>query len=185
MNPLLLKIVHAALFGVCLFCVVVLAVEMFPTERLDTTPAAAEEENALPDMPAPAFAAEPAARAVTEYAVVIERPLFMPDRRPYPPPAPITAPPAAATRQAASPLDFFLSAVIITPDKRIALVRSQRDGKTQKLLPGDEYEGWKLIGIEPDHISLRQGDEVRRLRLPSAGFASGGGSAQHHTGEQQ
>ena len=92
-----------------------------------------------------------------DYAVVIERPLFLPDRRPpsEEPEDPETelAPVADATLER---LD--LNAIMITPAKAIAWVRDPTQKDLQDLEFGDELNGWTVKEILADRLVLeRQG----------------------------
>lgn len=166
------KAIPAALGALCLLCVVALIAEMSRRYELDAEVgiggdaalAEQEEADAVPDT---AAADNPAVRAETEYDIIVERPLFMPDRKPYVAPKPVVAPrPETARKPIVSEMRFSLSAVVMSRDKSLALIRSGQNGKLHKLYQGDKYQGWQLIGIRPDHISLRQGDEIRHLELP-------------------
>jgi general secretion pathway protein N len=88
-------------------------------------------------------------QALTEYAVVGERPLFNADRRPLPPPenpdaAPTEAPPPA-------PLDVLLTSVVMSGDIRIAIVQDKKTNKSQSVRVGNalagDQAGWKLIEL--------------------------------------
>lgn len=113
----------------------------------------------LPDPVAPMdLLAPPVERE--DYASVVERPLFMPTRRPPEeepeepePPPPEEPPPTVA-------LDTFdLNAILITPSDSIAWVRSPSTPTPQRLRTGDEVEGWTVKAIMADQIELeRQGD---------------------------
>lgn len=90
-------------------------------------------------------------RPLTEYAVIGERPLFNPDRRPQP----SEAAPAAVTDAPAAPveLDLVLTSVIIAGDTKIAVVaeRSGENSQSVKLgqaLTGNQA-GWKLVELQP------------------------------------
>ena len=174
--------VHAALLALCLLCVVATAVEIGRPYKLQT---AADADKAAPQAEPVAPDHPPADRRLpplAEYGAILERPLFLPDRRPYIAPEPVVATPAAAARTT-SAIRFLLSAVIITPDKRIALIQPEQNGKPRRLARGDEHDGWRLIAIEPRRISLRQGDEIRQLRLPTPALAADGGSMKSDNGE--
>lgn len=98
-----------------------------------------------------------------EYAAVIDRPLFLPDRRMPPPsevePGPSQSPESTPVDETAiKGLDF--SAVLITDNKRIALVRLPTQPKLLRWRPGDDYNGWKVEDIQAHRLLLSsQGTE--------------------------
>jgi len=83
------------------------------------------------------------------YAEVGARPLFDPERRPPPPP------PVAPAEQPAppAPLNVVLTSIIISGDKRIAIVSDRQTNKAQTLRVGQSLAGdqsaWKLVELEP------------------------------------
>lgn len=105
---------------------------------------------------------------LTDYAEIIERPLFMEDRRPFVPPEVVT-PAKPTTRKAPATRrqeqTFSLSAIIITDDKRIALLESGREKKLHKVSQGDELDGWTIVDIAPNKISMQKGTETREMEL--------------------
>jgi hypothetical protein len=92
-----------------------------------------------------------------EYLTVVERPLFLPDRRPptdepEEPEIPEEVPNVELER-----LD--LTAIIITPDESVAWVRSPSKASPEKVRLGDELDGWTVKAINNDEIELeRQGE---------------------------
>jgi hypothetical protein len=95
--------------------------------------------------------------AKEEFAVIVERPLFMPTRRPpqAEPDDPEEPPPEDTS------LDRMdLNAVIITPSKRIAWVRDPGKKELVDLEPGDDFNGWTVKEIRNDRLVLeRQGEQ--------------------------
>jgi hypothetical protein len=71
---------------------------------------------------------------LSRYRELVERPLFLQSRRPVPRAGPDP-----------SPLDkqYALTAVIIVPDKRLALIRSttEKEKKTWRLEEGQDFQG--------------------------------------------
>jgi len=107
-------------------------------------------------------------KPVSDYDQIIERPLFMPNRRPY------TADGIVESRQnngrknlvtKSTQHEYMLSAVVITENRRIALLYSKKDNKLQKLNQGDELDGWTLIDIQPSQVSLKKGAAIKQLEL--------------------
>jgi hypothetical protein len=104
------------------------------------------------------------------YAEVIERPLFMPDRRPPEPEETLEEEPEPVVEL--TPVDKLdLIAVIMTPDLTTAWVRVPDRPRPLKVRPGEDVAGWSAKEIRADRLVLeRQGmsDTVLLLRNYSA-----------------
>lgn len=101
------------------------------------------------------------------FAEIIERPLFMENRRPYVAPAPVVVrePEPAAPVEPDITEQIALRATIIIGKKRIALIQELAIGKQRRLNQGEAYNGWTLTRVETDGISMQKGEEVRQLEL--------------------
>lgn len=80
------------------------------------------------------------------YAAIVERPLFVPERRPTGPAVEYSG----TQRAAASPdplAAFTLSAVTLSPDRAIAVVVDTRTGRALRLRRGDSLGGWTVTGM--------------------------------------
>lgn len=105
---------------------------------------------------------------IEAFAEIIERPLFMENRRPYVAPAPVAvkAPePAPAPVEPDITEQISLRATIIIGEKRIALVQDLAAGKQRRLKQGEAWNGWTLTRVETDAISMQKGEEVRQIAL--------------------
>lgn len=103
---------------------------------------------------------------LSDYAAIIERPLFTPDRRTHAGNLPTTQ--AAKTKKPAGlpdPSDLVLTAVIITEDTRMAILESDRGKAIHKMAQGESVNGWLLADIQPEAVSLKKGNEVKMLEL--------------------
>ncbi len=98
-----------------------------------------------------------------EYASVVERPLFLPDRRP--PPDEPEDEPIVEEVPATDLSGTNLTAVVITPTLVSAWVRSPRSNETRRLRLGQDYEGWTVKAIEPDRLVLERQGETNELPL--------------------
>jgi general secretion pathway protein N len=119
--------------------------------RYSLHPIDVEQIEALPQ---PSLSrAQSALQPFTEYAAVVERPLFNPDRRPTPraregaaEPAPV-APPVE--------LDVVLTSVVMAGDRRIAVVAQRDGGNSQSVRIGEalvgEQSSWRLLELAPRH----------------------------------
>ncbi len=143
--------------------VVVLAVELLWDYRLanDTEPEVAGTDSGSLSM-----GAEPVPPPeLTDYDEIINRPLFSAERRPYEPEQ-VKAASREPPRQDRQTLDVFsLSGVAIAGDTRLALIRSARDPKLQRLVEGEALNGWRLTEIHADSITFYKDTQTCTLDL--------------------
>lgn len=94
-----------------------------------------------------------------DFASVIERPLFLPDRRPPSEEPEETEEPAVVEEAPKVALDTMdLNAVIITPSEAVAWVRTPSKPTAEKLHIGDTLDGWTVKAIKGDEVEMeRQG----------------------------
>lgn len=88
---------------------------------------------------------------VSEYNHTVERPLFMENRRPTPPPS-LQPPPK---REPPAPVTFKLMGVINSPKGPVALIIDNK-GKYKRLKPQENTEGWEVNEIRPDRLVVEQ-----------------------------
>lgn len=127
---------------------------------------AARELAAAPVTAAPpsaAAAATPAASTpasftlppLQRFAVVTQRPLFSPDRKPQ----------LRADDTAGAWSSFVLAGIIITSQSREALVLHGKPQTVAHLQEGQTLEGWTITSIYPDHVVFRDGVNEHELKL--------------------
>jgi hypothetical protein len=113
------------------------------------------------------------------FAVIVERPLFSPTRRPAPPQAavaqaeaePEEPPPEAGPPADVEPppvVDFTLVGVVIAGSERYALVERHEDGRVVQVPEGGGVGGWFAVRIDPDRAVFRQGAVEEELQLKYA-----------------
>jgi hypothetical protein len=107
--------------------------------------------------PAPVREA-PEARPESDFAAIMERPLFTPDRRPpdvTPPPQPeedLSAEVAELTKVDVS------ATLILSPSDASVWLRDPASNELVRFRLGDEYEGWRIAEILSDRVLFeRQG----------------------------
>jgi general secretion pathway protein N len=153
-NPLI-----AALALICVVLATIVAVELATIGR--GTPAlaprkiAASEAKLLP--PVAAIAPE------TAYPETAARPLWIPTRRPAPPPV---------VQQASFQRgQFTLQGVIVAGGTRIAMLRDKTSGRIHRVEQGREVNGLQVAEVDNDKVVLAQGGdrEVVELRVTKAG----------------
>ena len=89
------------------------------------------------------------------FAVITERPLFSPDRKP----------PQHGDDPGRAWSSFVLAGIIITPQSREALVLHGRPQTAAHIREGEALEGWTFTSIYPDRVVFRDGLNEHELRL--------------------
>ena len=112
------------------------------------------------------------------FAVVVERPLFSPTRRPAPPAAEVAEAPALPEEPPPEPeaveaepppvVDFTLVGVVIAGTERYALVERHEDGRVVQVPEGGDVSGWFAVLIDPDGAVFRNGAVEEELLLKYA-----------------
>lgn len=98
------------------------------------------------------------------YGIVIERPLFRPQRKP-PEPEPEQSETEPEPEIAGTLDGMDLSAVVMTPAQTEAWVRDPREPKLKPLRVGDDLEGWAVKEILNDRVVLERQGERNELLL--------------------
>ena len=102
---------------------------------------------------------------IAEYEELIRRPLFNEDRRPH-------VDSTAADRSTSltvSPPTFTLSAIVITPEKSIAIVQSANTKTLERLTVNAVKDGWTLAEIHSQYVVITQGTRTAILALEVTG----------------
>ena len=125
------------------------------TEVIVAVPPSDTVVRSVPLPPEPALAVP----ALEDLNAIADRPIFSQSRRPVQitEQASPTAPPPT--------LQIDLVGVVIWRAQRFALVRSQRDSTITRIGEGGKFEGWTAVGIGPERLLLRNGDNEQELRL--------------------
>lgn len=103
-----------------------------------------------------------------DLAAIAERPLFAPSRRPWTPlvhPVVPTLSPRVVPPPAL-PNGYVLKGIAVSSQGRSALVWSQPRHCNIRLVQGQMLDGWALVAIDMDGLSLRQGERTFRLSFP-------------------
>ena len=101
------------------------------------------------------------------FSEIIARPLFMDTRRPYVAPVSTDANKHKRLRQTEPDILTLisLSAIVITNEKRIALIEDNRTGKLQQLHQGEMYGGWTLTDVGTNSITMQKGPHTKNMEL--------------------
>lgn len=135
------------------------AAKLSPREPAATSPASAGQSiNPL------------AALSLDKLRDTVGRPLFEKSRRPVEPPAPlaapkIEAPPPPPPAPAADDGALSLLGIVASEGRTIALLRRNFTGQNVRVEVGDAVDGWTIERIEPQRVTLRQGDKRIALQL--------------------
>lgn len=103
---------------------------------------------------------------LSDFASIIERPLFMSNRRPETKDDGLSAT-AGPVSPASGPTrsgNLALSGIVLTGDKAIALVTGT-DHKIHRLEVGESIDDWSVKAIRNKEIVLTRGNETRNLEL--------------------
>ncbi|MGQ0676966.1 MAG: hypothetical protein ACT4N4_12890 [Rhodospirillales bacterium] len=107
---------------------------------------------------------------VESFAETLNRPLFTATRRP---PSPLdvlqgqrAAPTPAATKGEKVILGkYVLRGVVVTPERKLLLLKQLSTGKSLRLGEGDALEDWRIASITAEHLVLARGDKQERVSL--------------------
>jgi hypothetical protein len=95
----------------------------------------------------------------------VERPVFVPTRRPAPPAVP-------AGQEAAKPRmqkgQFVLTGTAVVEQKSIAFLRESAGGKSRSVRVGETINGLLVAEVRPDRVRLTMGDDSEELVLKVA-----------------
>ena len=153
------RIIQITLFIVCIGLGSMLFMELRAEySSVDRKPVLGSEDIELLSLPSTNDEFPP----ITTYQEIVSRPLFTNTRRPNIPEE-ITVK-VDVSRKIASE-QYLLSAVVITKNKRIALIQSNRIKEPQKVALGEILDGWILSDIQPRQITLERNGEIKKLEL--------------------
>jgi hypothetical protein len=105
-------------------------------------------------------------RPEEDYAMVMERPLFLPERRP-PEDEPVEEPEeedASAEIADIRRLDVTATLILSATDASV-WVRDPEGPELLRLRLGDDYEGWTVAGIEHDRVIFERQGKTEALDL--------------------
>lgn len=97
--------------------------------------------------------------ALDDYEQMAERPLFMENRRPGSEVAETAAPPPPPT-----PMNLKLMGIVLAPEGKTALLVDGK-GKYKRLKAQDALDGWVLVELGADRVTMQQGDKREDLPL--------------------
>lgn len=102
----------------------------------------------------------------SDYAEIAARPLFYEDRRPETHEGGSGGEGDMAEQVAQTELPpVTLTGVIITPDKRVAMLENNKDKQKMAVKEGESVEGWTLKSVSDRSIVFSSGDSEQSLEL--------------------
>ncbi len=107
----------------------------------------------------PTIQAQPLAN-MSEYEEIIERPLFSSNRQPEEE----TVEQETVQRPVRNP-DLKLAGIVISNEENVALIKSRKEPKLQRLKLEEKIDGWKLIAIKSNSVKLESGNDQITLDL--------------------
>lgn len=115
----------------------------------------------LSDTPVTLSLQEPAITfpPIKEFREIIERPLFDISRKPLPLSVQTKSVSANGLRL------LKLTGIVITPEKKIAVISNKSPDEILRLERGARFNGWLLLDIRADGVTFQKGDETKELRL--------------------
>jgi hypothetical protein len=121
--------------------------------------------------PAPGAVSEPAAPSDADspqFAHLVARPPFSPDRRPFEPTLPDASDAGAASSGPTAPAESLrgrLLGVISDGTERFAVLATANSAKTEILRRGSQIDGWNVEKIDDNLIVLRKGAALVEIPL--------------------
>lgn len=112
--------------------------------------------NAQAATPAPSDGVSFTMPSFESYDEVTRRPLFSPNRR---------AAVRTAAGQAAKSTSFVLAGVILSGDRRIALIQEANSPKLRHVDEGQEIDGWIVRSIDADKVLIDNGAVQEEIKL--------------------
>jgi len=92
----------------------------------------------------------------------VERPVFVPTRRPAPPPVPVAQEAAKPRMQKGQ---FVLTGTAVVEQKSVAFLREAAGGKARTVRVGETVNGLLVAEVKPDRVRLTLGDDSEELVL--------------------
>jgi len=100
-----------------------------------------------------------------DYVAVMERPLFLPDRRPAPEASDAEQTPNLDEEIAELERLDVTATLILSPTEASVWLRDLGQKDLVRLRPGDQYQGWTVAQINRDHILMERQGVTEKLEL--------------------
>jgi hypothetical protein len=101
----------------------------------------------------------------SEFDEIVKRPLFNDDRLPFV----YVAPEKSDKKNKKIPekpvAQFRLNAVVITPEKQIAIIQSSKNKEMNRISLGESIDDWELSEVTNHSVQLKKGSQIKTLEL--------------------
>lgn len=166
------KLLQTSLIVVCAVLVIVLLVEV--NRDYSTNSDMGNASLASQPLTIQGIEASDAFVAIEAYEDIINRPLFNDDRKPYVFVAPPPEEKPVRTRERPAPASkppqqMSLTAIVITPEKSLAILQAGNNKILQRVRLGETIDGWTLAEIQDQSVVLKQGEQTQTLELEVKG----------------
>ena len=101
---------------------------------------------------------------ISEFDEIIQRPLFSNSRKPEEENVEKIVKPEIKIKPVKKP-EFMLTGIVLTNEEELALIKSRKEPRIQRLRLDETIEGWKLIEIDPGLVILSSGDQQITLNI--------------------
>lgn len=106
---------------------------------------------------------------ITNYEEIVNRPLFHDDRKPVAGTSIETEKQPGKHKKKADTLKsnqtLSLTAIVITPKTRLAIMQAGKSKALQRLTTGESINDWTLTGIQDRSVILKSGKETQTVEL--------------------
>lgn len=158
------KTLTLALIAVCTILANIIFFTLTSSQELDLSQAPKNEKT--PQTNRPTTSPAESLADIDYYEEITQRPLFNSDRKPKDVPVEEQT---TETRTAGSRPDLTLIGIVLTNEEQLALVRSRKNPKIQRVKLDESFEGWKLAELEPHTAIFRSGTRDLTLELNRRG----------------
>ncbi len=169
--PVFVKLInqHALPISTCAICTLLLAYNVFTLKHpLTAGNDVNHEARSIPvTIDERVLQADPAPE-LSSFSSMVSRPLFNEDRRPYVADTITTEEPVKKRLKKISRRNddkLVLNAVIITPDKKLAIIENEREKANYTVALGESVDHWQLTEVSNHSVTLSKDNQTRLLEL--------------------
>lgn len=98
----------------------------------------------------------------SEFDEIIRRPLFNDDRLPF---VYVTPEKSDSKKTKKTAEQYRLNAVVITPEKQIAIIKSSKNKESLRISLGESIDDWILNEVTHHSVQLKKGNKIKILEL--------------------
>lgn len=160
------KYIQLGLSSLCLILIYFIWLQTQPIDMSEIMQSNIHNENQNESEPV-FLSVEKTIPGVDEFDEMVNRPLFFESRKPFVFEEVAKEPESKKrkTNVRKSREEYSLNAVVITPEKQIAILQSNKAKELQRVALGEMINDWKLEAIDPREVKLTRGNETKNLVL--------------------